>query len=187
MIGRDPARPSEISSSDHLLKPAGGARCSGQRDRLGPARDDDDRRMGVGLVELLAGRSRVRGSQRLGLAPQRLADVFAEGGWSPTVAEGGFTHEYSAPSAGSPPWYVYEFVPEEAYAVAPRRPAAPPDGPSDYSGGANLPPTERARETTPDAGRRMLEIVKRYPLPDDLVGAAVATEKSPFDVPLEID
>ena len=49
---------------------------------------------------------------------QRLAEVFAEGGWAPTVADGGFTHEYSAPSAGPPPWYVYEFLPEDAYAVA---------------------------------------------------------------------
>ena len=37
---------------------------------------------------------------------QRLAEVFAEGGWAPTVAGGGFTHEYSAPSACPPPWYV---------------------------------------------------------------------------------
>ena len=49
---------------------------------------------------------------------QRLAEVFAEGGWAPTVADGGFTHEFSAPSAGPPPWYVYEFTPEDAYAVA---------------------------------------------------------------------
>ena len=55
---------------------------------------------------------------------QRLAGVFAEGGWAPTVADGGFTHEYSAPSAGPPPWYVYEFVSEDAYAVA----AAGPGG-----------------------------------------------------------
>ncbi len=44
---------------------------------------------------------------------QRLAAVFAEGGWAPTVAGGGFTHDYSAPSAGPPPWYVYEFIPAE--------------------------------------------------------------------------
>jgi hypothetical protein len=47
----------------------------------------------------------------------RLATVFAQGGWAPAVAEGGFTHEFSAPSAGPPPWYVYEFTPEDAYAV----------------------------------------------------------------------
>jgi hypothetical protein len=48
---------------------------------------------------------------------QRVADVFAAGGWAPTVADGGFTHDYSAPSAGPPPWYVYAFTPEDAYAV----------------------------------------------------------------------
>ncbi len=53
---------------------------------------------------------------------QRLAGVFAEGGWAPTVAGGGFTHRYSAPSAGPPPWYVYEFVPEDAFAVATEEP-----------------------------------------------------------------
>jgi hypothetical protein len=45
-----------------------------------------------------------------------------KGGWAPTVADGGFTHEYSAPSAGPPPWYVYEFMPEDADAVATNEP-----------------------------------------------------------------
>jgi hypothetical protein len=45
---------------------------------------------------------------------QRLAQVLVDGGWAPTLASGGFTHEYSAPSAGPPPWYVYEFLPEDA-------------------------------------------------------------------------
>jgi hypothetical protein len=53
---------------------------------------------------------------------QRLAQVFAEGGWAPTVAAGGFTHEFSAPSAGPPPWYVYEFTPEDVFAVATKAP-----------------------------------------------------------------
>lgn len=53
---------------------------------------------------------------------QRLAQVFAQGGWAPTVADGGFVHDYSAPSAGPPPWYVYEFVPEDVYAVATMEP-----------------------------------------------------------------
>jgi len=53
---------------------------------------------------------------------QRLAEVFAEGGWAPTVTGGGFTHDYSAPSAGPPPWYVYEFLPEDVFAVATREP-----------------------------------------------------------------
>ncbi len=48
---------------------------------------------------------------------QRIARVFAEGGWAPTVADGGFTHEFSAPSAGPPPWFVYEFTPQDVYGV----------------------------------------------------------------------
>jgi hypothetical protein len=57
--------------------------------------------------------SRVTDDARL----SRLAQVFAEGGWAPAVVDGGFTHEYSAPSAGPPPWYLYEFTPEDAYAL----------------------------------------------------------------------
>jgi len=53
---------------------------------------------------------------------QTLAAVFAEGGWAPTVADGGFTHEYSAPSAGPPPWYVYEITLDDVYAVATKEP-----------------------------------------------------------------
>ena len=53
---------------------------------------------------------------------QKLAGVFAEGGWAPTVTDGGFTHEYSAPSAGPPPWYVYEMTLENVYAVATKEP-----------------------------------------------------------------
>ncbi len=52
----------------------------------------------------------------------RIARVFAYGGWAPTVADGAFTHEYSAPSAGPPPWYVYEFTLESAYAVMSEEP-----------------------------------------------------------------
>lgn len=47
----------------------------------------------------------------------RVAAVFADGGWAPTVADGGFHHEFSAPGAGPPPWHVYAFVPEDVYAT----------------------------------------------------------------------
>jgi hypothetical protein len=50
---------------------------------------------------------------------QKLAGVFAEGGWAPTVADGGFTHEFSAPRAGP---YVYEMTLENVYAVATKEP-----------------------------------------------------------------
>ena len=50
---------------------------------------------------------------------QRLADAFgAAGGWHPTVKDAAFWHEYSAPSAGPPPWDVYEITPTTVYAVA---------------------------------------------------------------------
>lgn len=52
----------------------------------------------------------------------QLAQVFAEGGWAPEVADGGFTHQYSAPSAGPAPWYLYEFTPDDAYAVMTKEP-----------------------------------------------------------------
>lgn len=52
----------------------------------------------------------------------QLAQVFAEGGWAPEVVDGGFTHQYSAPSAGPAPWYLYEFTPEDAYAVMTEEP-----------------------------------------------------------------
>ena len=38
--------------------------------------------------------------------------MFADGGWAPTVADGGCTHECTAPSAGPPRWHVFEFAPE---------------------------------------------------------------------------
>lgn len=69
-------------------------------------------------VALEGSAARVTDEARL----QSLAKVFASGGWAPTVADGGLTHEYSAPSAGPPPWYVYEFTPVDAYAVATKPP-----------------------------------------------------------------
>lgn len=53
---------------------------------------------------------------------RRLAELFASGGWAPEVRDGAFYHEYSAPSAGPPPWYVYEFTPMTVFAVATAEP-----------------------------------------------------------------
>lgn len=53
---------------------------------------------------------------------QRLADAFGEGGWHPTVKDGAFWHEYSAPSAGPPPWDVYEITPTTMYGLATAEP-----------------------------------------------------------------
>jgi len=49
---------------------------------------------------------------------QRLAKRYADEGWPATVQDGAFTHEYSAPSAGPPPWYVYAITPTAAFGVA---------------------------------------------------------------------
>jgi hypothetical protein len=53
---------------------------------------------------------------------ERLAEVFASGGWAPEARDGAFYHEYSAPSAGPPPWYLYEFDPETVFGVATEEP-----------------------------------------------------------------
>jgi hypothetical protein len=37
-----------------------------------------------------------------------LAGLFSD--WQPQVRDGAFYHDYSAQSAGPPPWYVYEFT-----------------------------------------------------------------------------
>jgi hypothetical protein len=55
---------------------------------------------------------------------QRLAKVYNEQGWPVSVDGDAFTAEYSGPSAGPPPWYLYEFTPTVAFGVA----FAKPDG-----------------------------------------------------------
>lgn len=53
---------------------------------------------------------------------QRAADIFATGGWEPTVRDGAFVAEFSAPSAGPPPWYLFRLVPTRAYAMGTAEP-----------------------------------------------------------------
>jgi hypothetical protein len=53
---------------------------------------------------------------------QRVADAYRSGGWEPSVKDGAFTAPYSAPSAGRPPWYVYEVRAIKAYGVATEEP-----------------------------------------------------------------
>ena len=53
---------------------------------------------------------------------ERLAKRYADQGWPATVKEGAFTHEYSAPSAGPPPWNLYEVVPTTVYGVMSEEP-----------------------------------------------------------------
>ena len=49
---------------------------------------------------------------------QRLADEYKAQGWDPKVKDGAFTARYSAPSAGPPPWDLYEITPTTAFGVA---------------------------------------------------------------------
>ncbi len=49
---------------------------------------------------------------------QRLAERYDAQGWPATVEDGAFTAPYSAPSAGPPPWDLYEFTPTTAFGVA---------------------------------------------------------------------
>src|SRR5438034_2357698 len=55
---------------------------------------------------------------------ERIAEVYRAQGWPASVVEGGvaLTAAYSAPSAGPPPWDVYEVKPETVYALG----TAPP-------------------------------------------------------------
>jgi hypothetical protein len=48
---------------------------------------------------------------------QRLAKRYAEGGWPARVEGGAFTYDYSAPSAGPPPWYLYAITPVTVFGV----------------------------------------------------------------------
>ena len=50
----------------------------------------------------------------------RLAEVWAEGGWPCRVDDSGtaLTAEFSAPSAGTPPWHVYRIAPVSAVVLA---------------------------------------------------------------------
>jgi general stress protein 26 len=48
---------------------------------------------------------------------QRLAKRYGDQGWPATVEHGAFTHEYSAPSAGPPPWNLYAVAPATVFGV----------------------------------------------------------------------
>lgn len=53
---------------------------------------------------------------------ERIAEAYSRVGWSPTVRDGALYAEYSAPSAGPPPWYVYEVTPVTVYALGTAEP-----------------------------------------------------------------
>lgn len=48
---------------------------------------------------------------------QRLAKRYAATGWPARVEDQAFTYDYSAPSAGPPPWYLYELMPRTVFGV----------------------------------------------------------------------
>ena len=48
---------------------------------------------------------------------RRLAKRYAEGGWPTRVEDGAFTYDYSAPSAGPPPWDLYAIKPTTVFGV----------------------------------------------------------------------
>jgi len=55
-------------------------------------------------------------------ALRRVAAAFAEAGWQPTVRDGALYAEYSAPSAGPPPWHAYKVTPTTIYALGTAEP-----------------------------------------------------------------
>ena len=48
---------------------------------------------------------------------QRLAKRYADQGWPAIVKDGAFTYDYSAPSAGPPPWDLYAVTPTTIFGV----------------------------------------------------------------------
>jgi hypothetical protein len=72
-----------------------------------------------GIELVIEGRAeKVRDEAKL----QRLAQRYRAGGWPATVSDGAFTAEYSAPSAGPPPWDVYEVTPVTIFGLATAEP-----------------------------------------------------------------
>ena len=53
---------------------------------------------------------------------KRIADAYRADGWEATAKDGALYAPYSAPSAGPPPWHVYEVVPTTIYAMGTAEP-----------------------------------------------------------------
>ena len=53
---------------------------------------------------------------------RRLAKHYADSGWPARVEDGAFTYDYSAPSAGPPPWYLYAVTPTTVFGVLAEEP-----------------------------------------------------------------
>jgi hypothetical protein len=53
---------------------------------------------------------------------ERLAQMYAAQGWPARAINGALTADYSAPSAGPPPWHLYVVAPRVAFGVATEKP-----------------------------------------------------------------
>lgn len=53
---------------------------------------------------------------------KRLANMYVAQGWPAKASHGAITAEFSAPSAGPPPWRLYEMIPSTAFGVATAEP-----------------------------------------------------------------
>ena len=53
---------------------------------------------------------------------ERLAQRYAAQGWPARASDGALTAEFSAPSAGPPPWHLYVVTPLVAFGVASEKP-----------------------------------------------------------------
>jgi len=53
---------------------------------------------------------------------RRVADVYASHGLHPTVRDGALYADYSAPTAGPPPWDVYEVTPTTFFGLGTAEP-----------------------------------------------------------------
>lgn len=69
-------------------------------------------------VVLEGGATRVTDAEAL----ETLAGRYREGGWPAEVEGDAFTAPYSAPSAGPPPWHLYQFRFHTVFGVATREP-----------------------------------------------------------------
>lgn len=52
----------------------------------------------------------------------RVVKMYQDDGWPAEIRDGAFVAPYSAPSAGPPPWYLYEVTPVSATGVASAEP-----------------------------------------------------------------
>ncbi len=53
---------------------------------------------------------------------ERLAERYAAQGWPASASDGALTADYSAPSAGPPPWDLYAITPVTGFGVATKEP-----------------------------------------------------------------